>query len=270
MSYDIPPPLQHKEKIIFGLTFSQLAYALPSALLIFAFVFKTSLSFVVSGPVSLIIACTASFFMFFDGMNKIKHGWNYLRNPKVKVMDKILKQIVDIQKIENKIVYQSKAKLAILEVIPMNFILKTEEEKESILVSFQKFLNSLDFPIQIHITSNPIHLTEHFTHTQKRNFYIIIKEKDDLEMQVKVCAERLQIVGVRVKRLNDEQLTDLFYSYIAGKKQKESQQEEIKDVAHFLFAPEKVVFHPDHFQVDETFCKVIGVTGYSHSVEMGF
>jgi len=30
MSYDIPPPLQHKEKIIFGLTFSQLAYALPT------------------------------------------------------------------------------------------------------------------------------------------------------------------------------------------------------------------------------------------------
>jgi len=300
MSYDIPPPLQHKEKIIFGLTFSQLAYALPSALLIFAFVFKTSLPFAISGSISIFIASATSFFMFFDGRNRIRHGWNYLRNPKVKVMDKILKQIVDIQKIENKIVYQSKAKLAILEVIPMNFMLKTEEEKESILVSFQKFLNSLDFPIQIHITSNPIHLTEHFTHTQKkaadnphlqallnsycdfvqksiqdnniqnRNFYIIIKEKDDLEMQVKVCAERLQIVGVRVKRLNDEQLTDLFYSYIAGKKQKEAQQEEIKDVAHFLFAPERVIFHPDHFQVDETFCKVISVIGYPHSVEMGF
>src|SRR3989344_2633062 len=97
MSYDIPPPLQHKEKIIFGLTFSQLGYALPAFFIIFTLILKTSLPLSISGSISLLIACSTSFFMFFDGRNKIKHWYNYLKNPKVKVMDKILKQIVDIK-----------------------------------------------------------------------------------------------------------------------------------------------------------------------------
>jgi len=237
--------------------------------------------------------------MFFDGLNKIKHWYNYFKNPQVKVLSKLLKQIVDIKKIKDKIVHQSKVQLAIIEIIPMNFMLKTDEEKESIIIGFQKFLNSLDFPIQIHISSNPIKLGEHFSYTDKkakekedlkelvdsycgfvkksiqdnniqnRNFYIIIKEKDNLEMQIKVCSEGLKSLGLKVKRLNDKALTELFHNYIANKKQKDF-QEEVKDIAHFLFSPEKIIFHPDHFEVDDTFCRVISVTGYPHSVEMGF
>jgi hypothetical protein len=42
MSYDIPPPLQHKEKIMFGLTFEQLGYATPAFLIMFLLIFKTN------------------------------------------------------------------------------------------------------------------------------------------------------------------------------------------------------------------------------------
>jgi len=299
MSYDIPPPLEHKEKIMFGLTFNQLAYAFPAFLMIFFLIFRMNLPITVSGTISLIVAFSASFFMFFDGLNKIRHWYNYFKNPQVKVLSKLLKQIVDIKKIKDNIVHQSKVQLAIIEVIPMNFMLKTEEEKESIIIGFQKFLNSLDFPIQIHISSNPIKLGEHFSYTDKkakekedmkelvdsycgfvrksiednniqnRNFYVIIKEKDNLDMQVKVCSEGLKSLGLKVKRLNDKALIELFHNYIANKKQKDF-QEEIKDIAHFLFSPEKIMFYPDYFKVDETYCKVINVTGYPHSVEMGF
>ena len=229
MSYDIPPPLEHKEKIMFGLTFNQLAYAFPAFLMIFFLIFRMNLPITVSGTISLIVAFSASFFMFFDGLNKIRHWYNYFKNPQVKVLSKLLKQIVDIKKIKDNIVHQSKVQLAIIEVIPMNFMLKTEEEKESIIIGFQKFLNSLDFPIQIHISSNPIKLGEHFSYTDKkakekedmkelvdsycgfvrksiednniqnRNFYVIIKEKDNLDMQVKVCSEGLKSLGLKVK-----------------------------------------------------------------------
>jgi len=40
MAYDIPPPLQHKEKIIFGLTFPQLAYAFPAFFIVFLLILK--------------------------------------------------------------------------------------------------------------------------------------------------------------------------------------------------------------------------------------
>lgn len=321
MSYDIPPPLQHKEKIIFGLTFSQLAYAFPAFLVMFFVVFKTGLSIEVSGTISLLIGCIATFFMFFDGKNRIKHWYNYLRNPRVEVLSDILKRIIDIRKIEKDTIEQSKSKLAVLEVIPMNFMLKTEEEKESIVIGFQKFLNSLDFPIQIHITSNPIKLGEHFRYTdgkirqkikaiekikpqnqkeaeeqkndieylqrlinsycdfvkeslkknniQNRNFYIIIKENDGLDTQVKVCGEKLANIGLKVKRLNDNQLTELLHTYIANKKEKDFEGE-VNDLGHFIYSPGEVFFYTDHFKVDDRYCKVIAVNGYPHSVEMGF
>lgn len=309
MSYDIPPPLQHKEKIIFGLTFSQLAYAFPTLLLIFFIIFKTNLTIYVSGCISLVIAFLAAFFMFFDGLEKVKNWYNYLRNPKINVMSKELMKIVDIKNIEDNIIKQSKSELAILEVIPMNFMLKTDIEKEAVIIGFQKFLNSLDFPIQIHITSTKIDLSSHFDYTSKkvnekakecnekegvklktlvkdysdfvnnsiienniqnRNFYIIIKKKDNLEMQIKVCSEKLISLGLKVKQLNTKEISNFFYSYMASNKQKEMKQEEIKDIAHFIYAPEKVFFDPDYFTVDDKFYKTIAVTGYPQSVEMNF
>ena len=179
MSYDIPPPLQHKEKIMFGLTFSQLAYAFPAFLIVFVLFFKTPLPKEVSGVVSMVIICFAAFFMFFDGLNQVKNWFNYLKTPHTAVLSKELKNIVDIKKIDNNQVSQSKSKLAIIEVIPMNFMLKTEEEQESIIVGFQKFLNSLDFPVQIHISSNKISLKKHFSHTDKQ-----IKEKINMERRL--------------------------------------------------------------------------------------
>ncbi len=321
MSYDIPPPLQHREKILFGLTFSQLAYALPASFLVFLVVFKTGLSIDVSETIGVFIVCFASFFMFFDGLARIKNWFSYFRNPEVEVLSKLLKQIVDIKRIENNTVFQSKSKLAVLEVIPMNFMLKTEEEKTSILVGFQKFLNSLDFSVQIHISSNPIKLTEHFSHVdekfkekiaeigkkkpvddverksqadeisylhglvesyygfvrgkiednniQNRNFHIIIRERDDLDVQVRICSENLASLGLKVKRLSDEEIFSMFFLYIANKKFKEPKGD-VVDVVHFLLSPEQVNFFPDYFKADDRFCKVIAVTGYPHSVEMGF
>jgi hypothetical protein len=322
MAYDIPPPLQHKEKIMFDLTFSQLGYAGAACLIVFFLMFKTELPKMVLSIISTLIACIAGFFMFFDGRQRIKNWYNYVRNPKIEVLSKQLKEIVDINSIKDNVVQQSKTKLAIIEVIPMNFMLKTDEEKESIIISFQKFLNSLDFPIQIHISSNPIKLGSHFSYTHKkikekienikeykpknneeekeqqkeieylnklidsycnfvrnsiaesniqnRNFYIIIKEKEDLDMQVKVCCEELTNLGLKVRRLSTNKIVKSFYSYVANKKEKDFKLKKTKDLAHFTFAPEKVTFCPDYFKVDDKVCKVISIVGYPHSVEMGF
>lgn len=307
MGYDIPPPLQHKEKIIFGMTFSQLAYAFPAFLLIFL-ILKSGIKIEFSGALSIFVALISAFFMFFDGKNRIKNVYNYLKNQKVEVLSKELKQIIDIKKIENNEIIQSKSKLAIIEVIPMNFMLKPDDEKESIMLGFQKFLNSLDFPVHIHITSTNINLTRHFTYTEKqvqnkikeikqganylndlftsyqefikelitknsilnRNFYIIMREKDNLDMQVKVCEEKLKALGLKVKRLENNKIIETLHSYIAHNKEKEAKNEEIKDLGHFIFSPEKILFYPDNFKVENTFYKVVAVTGYPHSVEMGF
>jgi len=235
--------------------------------------------------------------MFFDGQNKTKNVLLYLRNQEIKVNSDQLKNIINIKSIKEGIITTSKDKLSILEVIPMNFMIKTEEEQETVLSGFQKFLNSLDFPIQIHISSNPINLDKHFNYLENqtdlkdlfqdykqfviqnlkdnkvknRKFYIIIKEKDNLDIQTQVCEEKLKSIGLKVKRLDNDESLELFFNYMAENKEKELKEDQVvSDYTHFLLSPSKVKFFPDHFQVDNSICKVLSVIGYPHSVEKGF
>jgi len=97
--------------------------------------------------------------------------------------------------------------IKIIEIIPINFNLKSELEKEAILNSYKIFLKTCNYNIQILIQSNKEDLSEHFSKLEKnikkenkkvqkylnqyiifiqefnrkrksssKNFYIIIKE----------------------------------------------------------------------------------------------
>jgi type IV secretory pathway VirB4 component len=296
MGYDIPPPLKHKEKIMFELNWEQLAYASVASLIILFFMrfgWDYRLLIAISSPF-IALAC---FFMFFDGRDKLMSFINHQRKKRAEVDSKTLKEIVDIKHVEGDIVEKSKSKIAILEVTPINYMIKNDDEKESIRLGFQKFLNSLDFPVQIHISSVPICLSEHFKKTSEkvidklkdlfntyckfvkksikdnnvknRKFHLIIKEKNSLEIQCKVCTEKLKDLGLRVRRLNEKELL-AFLNFSKGENKKAKDNSEIKDVTHFLLAPESVDFYPDYFKVEKTFCKVLSVVGYPNSVEVGF
>ncbi len=297
MSYDIPPQLQHKEKIVFGLTFEQLGYAFP-ALLLFVGLLKLNLTLPVLIPIATVIVAITFFFMFFDGLKQTKDLVKHLTNQEVNVNSEKLKHLVSIKEIKNNIITTSKTKVVILEVIPLNFMIKAEDDQAGIITAFQKFLNSLDFPIQIHINSTTINLKDHFKHLKKttkkypkffdsycrslkksiqdnnvknRKFYIIITEKDDIAMQTKVCEDKLKSVGLKVKRLDDKALLELFYKYVAHNKKKKLKDDQvIEDYTQFLLSPEKIMFHHDFFEVNDLFCKIIAVRGYPHTVEMGF
>lgn len=298
MAYDIPPPLQHKEKILFGLTFQQLGYAAPAFLLLVIIILKIKMSIYVSGTIGILISLIAVFFMFFDGKERLLHFITFLRNKEVHVNSEKLKDIINIQRVEKSIVATKKGKLSILEVIPMNLMIRPDDEKESIIDGFQKFLNSLDFPIQFHVSSHPISVRSHLkdleikmkdkpelfasyctflkgtiehNNIKNRRFYVIIHEKYDLTIQTQVCKEKLESLGLKVRTLAGDTLLKMFYEYIADKQQKKLQDDqEIEEYMHFLLSPQKVVFYSDYFEIDKKYCKVIAVTGYPHTVEIGF
>ena len=108
MAYDIPPPLQHKEKILFGLTFQQLGYAAPAFLLLVIIVLKLHLNYYISGTIGILLALVAVFFMFFDGQARIKNWITYHKNPDLEVLSNELKSIIDIVKVEKNAVKKSK------------------------------------------------------------------------------------------------------------------------------------------------------------------
>lgn len=57
---------------------------------------------------------------------------------------------------ENVMIMKDSSARVVLKCSTINFLLKSSEEQDAIIVSFQRFLNSLDFPIQIIVRSSKL------------------------------------------------------------------------------------------------------------------
>ena len=78
-------------------------------------------------------------------------------------------QFVNIESIENGVIkLRGGAYRKILIVSGMNFDLKSSEEQEMIIFSFQGFLNSLDFTIQFFIHSRKLNIENYLTMVKER------------------------------------------------------------------------------------------------------
>ncbi len=142
-------------------------------------------------------------------------------------------------------------RLSIIEVEPINFTIRNDKEKQVVNSGFQKFLNALDFPIQIVVSTNHINLDsyinaleirveeqvkknkkyillkhfesykEHLINTIKdnsvinRNFYVVIPEKPEigLNVQLGVIEQQLRSLNLKFRKLNDEELTQTLASF---------------------------------------------------------
>ncbi|MFH1559630.1 MAG: hypothetical protein ABIC19_03900 [Patescibacteria group bacterium] len=77
---------------------------------------------------------------------------------------------LDIDKIKDGIAILNNGSLrAVLMVSSINFDLKSSEEQDAIIGNFQGFLNPLDFPVQIFITSRKINLKYYVQDLQVRS-----------------------------------------------------------------------------------------------------
>lgn len=59
---------------------------------------------------------------------------------------------------DNIIIMKDSSSRVVLKCWTINFLLKSVEEQDSIIMSFQRFLNSIDFPIQIMVRSSKLDL----------------------------------------------------------------------------------------------------------------
>ena len=113
----------------------------------------------------------------YNNDNKIKQAFSkYRKEEKIKS----IQNWIPIEKILDKgIIKINKNKyIKILKIIPINFNLKTQLEKESILNSYKLFLKSCNFDIQILIQSKKEDLFKHIKNIKKseKQFNNIIKK----------------------------------------------------------------------------------------------
>lgn len=77
---------------------------------------------------------------------------------------------LDIAEIkEDVIVLKNSSFRAILAVSAINFDLKSTEEQDAIIVQYQNFLNSLDFPVQIVISSKKLNIDNYLEFIEKKS-----------------------------------------------------------------------------------------------------
>jgi hypothetical protein len=144
--YEIPQQLEYKEKIVFGLTFEQIAYALVFFPVAFIILFRLDLNLYVRVFLTLIPSSLAAGFMFFNLKEYLKDCIAWYKHRLIN-SQKGIQRLIGIEQIKDNIIHTNNKKLAVLKVSSIDFQLKAKEEKETITLAFQKFLNSLDFPI---------------------------------------------------------------------------------------------------------------------------
>lgn len=151
MAYEIPKNLKYEEKIAFGLTFMQLfwigLFGGSAAIILF----KTALPLILKVPIALFLSSLAIGFAFFSFWQHLKN-LNAYKNSihEAGYFDKRLNEFVEVKKIENNAVYLRDNSLrAIIQVMPINFLMLSGEEQKAVISAYFDFLNSLDFPVQI-------------------------------------------------------------------------------------------------------------------------
>lgn len=281
MSYEIPQQLEYREKIMFNLTFKQLIYLFFFASIVLIILFKTELNFYVKIFFSLNFSAMAIGFIFLnlDGHLKIWYFW--LRSRRITKKWKIEKMI-PIKEVNNDLIITKDKKIALLKIEPINYGIKHNDAKEAISISFQKFLNTLDFPVQIIMNTENLNLEDYFKHIGKlkdeqfsdlrikykkhlegltkqenvlnRNFYLVIPEKNDINIQVKICEERLSSLGLRNSRVHTNDLLRLLNNFYVSK----------------AIFPESVENNSNNLKIGETYNKTIYAHGYPRNVEPGF
>jgi len=236
--YEIPQQLEYKEKIVFGLTFKQLAYALLFFPIIFVLLFKIDAPLTVRIILAIFPVSIAVGFMFFNLSTLVKNWYTWFKLRDLNTKEKLSRAFPTVTTSNDLIHYKNK-KIAVLKVNSINFAMKHKEEKEVIALAFQKFLNSIDFPLQILMTTETLSLNEylnsieslglserhskifdsykdHMKHlvennsAMNRSFYVVIPETSDINIQIKLCEERLHSLNLHSFRLGDDSLKKIF------------------------------------------------------------
>ncbi len=235
MSYEIPQQLQYKEKIIFGLTFGQLGYALLFLPVVLFLLLKTGFS-LPSRVMFALIPATAACLLMFTG------SAHFLRN------------IICWQR--NRTVMMEETRVPALAIEPVNFSLYTYQEKEYLIRSFQRFLNGIDFQVQVFIKTEELSLDEYLD---------AVRTGHELFAGFETYL-RSTVKGIFNRR---------FYLIVPAEKSSlcENMMKQMSLSCHteeITLPAQNWQNHPREMQADGQWCRTIAVTGYPRRVEEGF
>lgn len=121
--------------------------------------------------------------------------------------------------LENGIIIREKTYIKIIKIIPINYDLKSNLEKEAILNSYKLFLKTCDFNIQILIQSKKENLSKHFSNLKE------ISKKENNKKIKDISEKYINFI----KKKNEENKSSSKNFYIIIKFKPENQNKEYED-----------------------------------------
>ena len=299
MSFEIPQELEYKEIIAFGLTFRQLAYAVVFSLLTIICFTKVDILWLKS-LLCFILIVVGLAFVFLDLNTKLRDWKSFFSFRSALLMDEKMFKFMGLKKIVGNRIVLNTGSVSVLRVFPLNFMIKNHNEKEAVTKQFQLFLNSLDFPVQFVIATEPLSMDSHFrelskkapaefyddyekhlssviadTKAKDRVFYVVMPN-DDSDIQLKLVQHRLSSIGLRTEVLGVDDLQNVvsrFFDNYSDDLDKSAYYEGKLDSANFdhcVTAPIFIKNFPDRLQVNTRYNRFISAVGYPRVVDFGF
>jgi len=289
MTYEIPSQIAYTERIAFGLTLKQLILSIFFMVLIYFVFFKTNLPIISKWILGVIILILAISLIFFKLDSFMLNFFNWITLRSFKLDNKSIQHFFKIGSFEKDYILVDKKKTAVIEVIPTNFSIKNEQERESVIKVFQKLLQAIDFPTQYYIKTESLSIDKYLEHLNKnirnntnkakkklfsehfkalqshlneviksndiinRKFYIVIPEKRGLSIQVKIIEDKIKSLGLNYRVLKKKELEGLIFDFFKN----DNQEERLRNKSNYL-------------QIGDKFHRVIVAHGYPRNVEAGF
>ena len=293
MVYEIPQELVYKEKIIFGLTIKQSLYSLLFGFILLI-IFKLNVNFMYKLFLSIFPLSLGFMFIFTDIPNLALNYLNWLKFRNIRD----LKKFLDLEEINDYIFRFRNKKLSIIKIDPTNFLIKNKQERELILISFQKFLNSLSFPIQIFIATDKLNLDyylknledkvskenyklflEYKKHFQSiidkgiinRSFYLVIPENElKLDTQIEIIKNSLGNLNLKYELLKNKELINCLSSIFNDLYQDSNKKISKDDYLFNKVSPSKMTNYRDYLKIDNDYVRIISIKNYPRTVDEGF
>ena len=306
MTYEIPQTLQYKERIIFNLTLEQLLYASSFGTVAALLYAKLPLSIPIRVGIALVPVSIGLTFMYLDLWRRLSDFWVWYRFRGATMFEPKMKDFLKLKAIEDGCYYmqirKGEKRVAVLVVDPLNFKIKAKDERDGIIRSFQKFLNALDFPLQIVMYTDDLNLgsylrdlegrvqkTTNQTYrdlfrahqnnmdalmkertTHNRRFFVVVPENEmGLDAQINIVTELLKNMNLHYVRLGGRQLIRVLIKFFNNPRGRTDILKKEKSLYNII-APEEIVNSKDHIKVNEYYNRVVSAVGYPRIVEEGF
>ncbi|MFH1224193.1 MAG: PrgI family protein [Candidatus Diapherotrites archaeon] len=167
MAYEIPQNLKYSEKILFNLTFSQLAWVGLFGGMGAVVFLKTALPFEIKVAAAVFFALLAAGFAFFGLGTHLKNFATFKASiGEAGYFDPRINKFIEVERISDDTVYLKDGMLAVVQVTPINFSILEQEQQRAIVRAFSDFLNSLDFPIQIVMRTVNLSIDDYLSHLE--------------------------------------------------------------------------------------------------------